>query len=40
MAKAQAMAGIGSGFMSMAGSLGQGAMSNPNIDPSKFKFFG
>lgn len=40
MAKAQALAGIGSGFMSMAGSLGGGALSNPNIDPSKFKFFG
>lgn len=40
IAKAQAMAGIGSGFMSMAGSLGQGAFSNPNIDPSKFKLFG
>lgn len=31
IAKAQAMAGIGSGFMSMAGSMGQGYYSNPNF---------
>jgi hypothetical protein len=42
MAKAQAMAGIGSGFMSMAGSLGQGYLSNPSLDLKNkpFKFFG
>lgn len=34
MAKAQAMAGMGAGFMSMAGAIGGGYLSNPNVFPS------